>query len=45
MTVATMHTGRTLPLSNDEWVRWQVYYRRKAQRRELAELTANARRR
>jgi hypothetical protein len=34
--------GRTVPLSNDEWMRWQVYYGRVAQRQEMATLRAQA---
>jgi hypothetical protein len=34
MTVGEMRTR----MANDEWVRWSVYYARKAQRQELARL-------
>jgi hypothetical protein len=39
MTVATLRQT----MSNDEFVRWGMYFARIAQRRELAELQANAR--
>ena len=38
MTVAQL----TTEMSNDEFVRWGVYYARKAQRQELARLEAGS---
>lgn len=41
MTVQELLTGVKGPISNLEWMEWQIYFGRKAQRRQIANAKQN----